>query len=123
MFADFKVPCFYETMPMSLVRKLLPTATTLSVSKPNNGVINGTGLSSPAGHGNLMQNGSLNLQIQGGRSAQQPKSIPLQSALQTQTKSGEQNGIPFPNIASKSGNSEFVRDKLLQLASQNVRTV
>lgn len=108
--------------PMSLVRKLLPTATTLSLSKPNNGVINGTGLSSPAGHGNLMQNGSLNLQI-GGRSTQQSKSIPLQSALQTQTKSSEQNSIPFPNIASKSGNSEFVRDKLLQLASQNVRTV
>ena len=108
--------------PMSLVRKLLPTATTLSLSKPNNGVINGTGLSSPAGHGNLMQNGSLNLQI-GGRSTQQSKSIPLQSALQTHTKSGEQNSIPFPNIASKSGNSEFVRDKLLQLASQNVRTV
>ena len=109
--------------PMSLVRKLLPTATTLSVSKPNIGVINGTGLSSPAGHGNLMQNGSLNLQIQGVRSAQQPKSIPLQSALQTQTERSEQNGISFPNIASKSGNSEFVRDKLLQLASQNVRTV
>lgn len=105
--------------PMSLVRKLLPTATSLSIS--SNASSHGSKLSITCGQGNVMQNGSLNLQI-GNRITDQTQVKNIQSTSIKQNQISEVS-VSFPNIVSKSGNAEFVRDKLLQLTSQNLRTV
>jgi hypothetical protein len=108
--------------PMSLVRKLLPTATSLSISSSaSSGSSNGSKLSITCGQGNVMQNGSLNLQI-GSRSTDQTQVKNIQTTSITKNQISEVS-VSFPNIVSKSGNAEFVRDKLLQLTSQNLRTV
>jgi hypothetical protein len=105
--------------PMSLVRKLLPTATSLSISSnslPNSS--NVSNLSVTCGQGNVMQNGSLNLQI-----AKRTTDLSQVTHIQTPSNQVSEVSVSFPNIVSKSGNAEFVRDKLLQLTSQNLRTV
>jgi hypothetical protein len=107
--------------PMSLVRKLLPTATSLSISNSLSNASNGPKFSLTCGQGKVMQNGSLNLQI-GNHSTDQTQSRNNQTSSIIHNRNSELS-VPFPNVASKSGNSEFVRDKLLQLTSQNVRTV
>ena len=106
--------------PMSLVRKLLPTATSLSISNsPVNNVAKGSNLSITRCQANVTGNGSLNLQVRNDNFDEpQTRNIPAVSITQNQTNNAS---APFPNINSKSGNSEFVRDKLF--VSQDVRTV
>lgn len=66
-----------------------------------------------------MGNGSLNLQVRhDNRDGTQSRNLPAVSITQNQANN---TSSPFPNINSKSGNSEYVRDKLF--TSQDVRTV
>ena len=105
--------------PMSLVRKLLPTATSLSISNSLSASANVTNLSTNFSRERVTENGSLNLEV-GSHSTDQNHSKNIQTVSITRNPVSE-NGASFPNIGSKSGNSEFVRDKLFQLT--NVRTV
>merc|ERR1719322_908509 len=106
--------------PMSLVRKLLPTATSLSITNsPVGNVTKGSNLSITRCQGNVTGNGSLNLQVRNDNFDEpQTRNIPAVSITQNQSNT---TSAPFPNINSKSGNSEYVRDKLF--VSQDVRTV
>merc|ERR1712223_899225 len=106
--------------PMSLVRKLKPSATSLSISNsPVANVTNGSNLSITRCQGNVMGNGSLNLQIRNDKiDGTNARNISAVSITQNPTN---KSSAPFPNINSKSGNSEFVRDKLF--TTQDVRTV
>jgi len=105
--------------PMSLVRKLLPTATSLSISNSLSIPVSVSKLSATFSNGNVMENGSLNLQV-GSHSMEQNPRNDLHTVSITRNQSSEVSA-PFPNIGSKSGNSEFVRDKLFQFT--DVRTV
>ena len=106
--------------PMSLARKLITTATSLSISNsPVTNVTNGSNLSITRCQGNVMGNGSLNLQIRSDNiDGNNARNIPAVSITQNPTN---KSSDPFPNINSKSGNSEFVRDRLF--TTQDVRTV
>ena len=106
--------------PMSLVRKLLPTATSLSISpSPVSNTLNGSNLSITRCQGNIMDNGSLNLEVRNEHvKDNQTKHVPAVSITHNPTNN---SSASFPNVNSKSGNSEYVRDKLF--VSQDVRTV
>jgi hypothetical protein len=92
------------------------TLGSISNSLPNAA---GCTLSITSSQTNGVQKGPSNLQV-GNNNIDQNHHKTIQIASINQNQKSE---VSFPNIVSKSGNSEFVRDKLLQLTSQNVRTV
>lgn len=104
--------------PMSLVRKLLPTATSCSISNSSLSSSAGPKLSITAPSTNNIQSGTHDFLVRNQNTDRNHGHIPIASINQNNKVT-----LPFSNIVPKPGNSDFVRDKLLQLTSQNVRTV
>jgi hypothetical protein len=102
--------------PMSLVRKLLPTATSCSISNSSLSSIARPNLSITSAPTNGIQKRTPDFLVGIQNTDRNHGNISIASINQN-------NKVPFSNIVAKPGNSDFVRDKLLQLTSQNVRTV